>query len=231
MGHKDSSWMAGLEPHYKLINWEIPSSEEQKWTKKIQLQAKTWFECHGHWCYDSWQKDWTNEERGLLQMKGGGTFVLRLQEDAPKICPSKETGIQRSACPDKGSHKCLRQRGSGKVLWRSTGGGFLIQRPRLMLASLTNILTVFNRSINENSFTIPIKINEKNVETETLIDSGAGGKFIDQNYTRTSTLLLQNLTKPIPALNIDGTLNKKGTIKHYINLNLDILDKNKQCVY
>ena len=100
-----------------------------------------------------------------------------------------------------------------------------------MLASLTNILTVFNRSINENSFTIPIKINEKNVETETLIDSGAGGKFIDQNYTRTSTLLLQNLTKPIPALNIDGTLNKKGTIKHYINLNLDILDKNKQCVY
>ena len=45
---------------------------------------------------------------------------------------------------------------------------------------------------------------------ETLIDSGAGGKFIDQNYARTLTLPLQNLIKPIPALNVDGSLNKKG---------------------
>ena len=67
-----------------------------------------------------------------------------------------------------------------------------------MLVSSTNILTVFNRLINKNSFTIPVKINEKNVEMETLIDSGAGGKFIDQNYARTLKLLLQNLTKPIP---------------------------------
>ena len=54
------------------------------------------------------------------------------------------------------------------------------------------------------------------------MDSGAGGKFIDQNYARTLTLPLQNLMKPIPALNVDGTLNKKGTIKHYVNLDLDI---------
>ena len=91
-----------------------------------------------------------------------------------------------------------------------------------MLASSTNILTVFNGSINKNSFTIPIKIIEKNVEMETLVDSGAGGEFIDQKYARTLTLPLQNLTKLIPALNVDGTLNKKGTIKHYINLDLDI---------
>ena len=89
-----------------------------------------------------------------------------------------------------------------------------------MLASSTNILTVFNRLIN--SFVIPIKINEKNIKTKTLIDSGAGDEFIDQNYARTLTLLLQNLTKPIPALNVDGTLNKKETIKHYVNLDLDI---------
>ena len=91
-----------------------------------------------------------------------------------------------------------------------------------MLASLTNILTVFNGLINKNSFTIPIKINEKNIEMETLIDSGAGGEFIDQNYARTLTLPLQNLMKPIPVLNVDETLNKKGIIKHYINLDLDI---------
>ena len=91
-----------------------------------------------------------------------------------------------------------------------------------MLASSTNILTVFNGSINKSSFTIPVKINEKNVEMETLVDSGAGGKFIDQKYARTLTLPLQNLTKLIPVLNVDGALNKKGTIKHYINLDLDI---------
>ena len=68
-----------------------------------------------------------------------------------------------------------------------------------MLVSSTNIFTVFNGLINENSFTILVKINEKNVKTETLINSGAGGEFIDQNYARTLKLLLQNLTKPIPA--------------------------------
>ena len=100
-----------------------------------------------------------------------------------------------------------------------------------MLASSTNILTVFNRSINENSFTIPIKISEKNIETDTLINSGAGGEFIDQNYARTLTLPLQNLTKPIPALNVDRTLNKKGTIKHYVNLDLDIFgQKQSMCL-
>ena len=95
---------------------------------------------------------------------------------------------------------------------------------------MTNILTVFNRSINKNSFTIPVKISEKNIKTDTLIDSGAGGKSIDQNYARTLTLPLQNLMKPIPALNVDGTLNKKGTIKHYINLDLDIFGQ-KQMIH
>ena len=100
-----------------------------------------------------------------------------------------------------------------------------------MLVSLTNILTVCNGSINKNSSTIPVKISGKNVKTETLIDSGAGGEFIDQNYARTLTLPLQNLIKPIPALNVDGTLNKKGTIKHYIKLDLDIFgQKQTMCL-
>ena len=90
-----------------------------------------------------------------------------------------------------------------------------------------DILTVFNGSINKNSFTIPIKISEKNVKTETLINSGAGGEFIDQNHARTLKLSLQELTKPISALNVDGTLNKKGTIKHYVSLDLDIFGQNK----
>ena len=66
---------------------------------------------------------------------------------------------------------------------------------------------------------------------ETLIDSGAGGEFIDQKYAKTLTLHLQNLMKPIPGLNVDGTLNKKGTIKHYINLDLDIFGQKQMIQY
>ena len=72
--------------------------------------------------------------------------------------------------------------------------------------------------------TIPLKIKseEETIETNALLDSGAGGEFIDQNYAKTLNLSLRNLDKPIPAINVDGTLNKKGTIKHYINLELKI---------
>ena len=55
-----------------------------------------------------------------------------------------------------------------------------------------------------------------------LLDSGSGGKFIDQNYAKTLNLPLKTLDKPIPTINVDRTLNKKGTIKHYINLELEV---------
>ena len=86
------------------------------------------------------------------------------------------------------------------------------------------IQTIFSGEINENSLTIPLKIKteEEIVETNALLDSGAGGKFIDQNYAKNLNLSLKTLDKPIPAINVDGTLNKKGTIKHYVNLKIEI---------
>ena len=86
------------------------------------------------------------------------------------------------------------------------------------------IQTIFSGSINKNSLTIPLKIRteKETIEANALLDSGAGGKFIDQNYAKTLNLPLKTLDKLIPAINVDGTLNKKGTIKHYINLELEI---------
>ena len=83
---------------------------------------------------------------------------------------------------------------------------------------------MFSGSINKNSLTIPLKIKaeKETVEMHALLDSGAGGEFIDQNYAKTLNLPLKTLDKPIPAINVDGTLNKKGTIKHYINLELAV---------
>ena len=72
---------------------------------------------------------------------------------------------------------------------------------------------------------VNICLNTEIVKTEALLDSGAGGEFIDQNYANTLKLELRTLPKPIAALNVDGTLNKKGTIKHYVELILDIAGK------
>lgn len=63
---------------------------------------------------------------------------------------------------------------------------------------------------------------EESVETLGLIDSGAGGKFIDQNYARNSGFRIQKLDKPLKALNVDGTENKQGKITSFVDLQLDI---------
>ena len=91
------------------------------------------------------------------------------------------------------------------------------------------IQTLFSGTINKNSLSIPLKIKSESetVETQALLDSGAGGEFFDQNYAKTLQLPLKTLEKPIPAINVDGTLNKKGTIKHYINLEMDIFGQSQ----
>ena len=125
-------------------------------------------------------------------------------------------------------------RGEKHLLWRCTRSGFLIWRAVSTSTplSLLCIQSIFAGQINENSLSIPVKIRleNKNIETLSLLDSGAGGEFIDQNYAKTLKLPLLNLERPIPVINVDGTLNKKGTIKQYINLDLEIFGQ-KQIIW
>jgi hypothetical protein len=69
---------------------------------------------------------------------------------------------------------------------------------------------------NDNSFLIKanIVIPEKNksIKTRPLVDSGAGGTFMDQNYTWKHGFNLTKLEYLITARNVDGTENKQGTI-------------------
>ena len=62
----------------------------------------------------------------------------------------------------------------------------------------------------------------QNVETLALIDSGAGGRFINWKYAEWLGLPIQTLERPIMARNIDGTLNKTGTITSYVDLTVKI---------
>ena len=71
-------------------------------------------------------------------------------------------------------------------------------------------------NISQNSIFIPINIGSSKQTVETLIDCGARGLFIDQNFSK--KFKVEHLKKPIKAFNIDGTENKKGMIKSYVDL-------------
>ena len=61
-----------------------------------------------------------------------------------------------------------------------------------------------------------------------MIDSGAQGTFLDQNHAKNFETKL--LDQPIIAKHVDGTINKKGTIKSYVDLEFKIGSKNfKEC--
>jgi len=105
--------------------------------------------------------------------------------------------------------------------------GFL--KRRTVSTTVSPCLDIFNVStarIDSNSLSIPLKISGKTedetVETLALIDSGDGGIFINQNYARNSGLEIQQLEKPLKVFNVDGTSNKRGTIKYFIQLDITI---------
>ena len=74
-------------------------------------------------------------------------------------------------------------------------------------------------NMQSNSFSIPVQLRNdtnQNIETLALIDSGAGGKFIDQNYARKLGIKVQKLEQPLIARNVDGTKNKKGEKNYFL---------------
>ena len=70
--------------------------------------------------------------------------------------------------------------------------------------------------------------NNKTVKTLALINSEAGGTFIDQNYIQKIGYKLTELETPVKAYNVDGTENKKRMIKNYINLQFSLNGKEFQ---
>ena len=58
----------------------------------------------------------------------------------------------------------------------------------------------------------------KRAETVTLLDSGATENFINISYAQKLNLLIRRLTQERRLFNVDGTLNKAGTLKYYTNI-------------
>ena len=64
--------------------------------------------------------------------------------------------------------------------------------------------------------------NKENIETLALIDSGAGGQFINKKYVEQQGFLVGKLDRPITPRNVDGTTNKSGIITSYTDLSLTV---------
>ena len=86
------------------------------------------------------------------------------------------------------------------------------------VSPVLDIHSVTVGTIARNTLCVPFSTvtNAKTIETQVLIECGAGGMFIDQNFAQNFEIL--SLNEPITAQNVDGTINKKGTIKSYVKL-------------
>ena len=62
--------------------------------------------------------------------------------------------------------------------------------------------------------------NAKTIKTQALINCRAGGMFINQNFAQ--NFKIHSLNKLITTQNVNGTINKKGTIKSYVELEFKI---------
>jgi len=54
--------------------------------------------------------------------------------------------------------------------------------------------------------------------TEAMVDTGATGDFVDQDFVNQAKLPTQKLSQPIPVYNVDGTLNEAGSIHEVIDI-------------
>ena len=89
-----------------------------------------------------------------------------------------------------------------------------------MSYSLT-IFSVLVAKMGTQSMRIIIPIESKTsgenktVDTPVLLDTRAGGNFMNKSYAKRNKLLLYPLDTPITLRNIDGSLNQEGEITHY----------------
>jgi hypothetical protein len=86
-----------------------------------------------------------------------------------------------------------------------------------------NVYSVTIANIPQNLISVLINIGSSKHTVETLIDSGAGGLFIDQNFAK--NFKINYLDKPVKAYNVDRMENKRGTINAYVNLEFKLGDR------
>ena len=96
-----------------------------------------------------------------------------------------------------------------------------------------SIFSVLVAQASNKSISVPITLRENQkdrepVELYALLDSGAGGLFIDEEFAKKNNFTLHKLPEPLNAYNVDGTKNKKGTITTYVEIDLQVGERTKK---
>lgn len=86
--------------------------------------------------------------------------------------------------------------------------------------------TYVTSSLLDSHFHISIILGglRRSMRATAMVDSGASALFINRRYVTQHKMVQQELPNPIKVHNIDGTLNKTGTITHYVRLRLTVGD-------
>jgi len=80
------------------------------------------------------------------------------------------------------------------------------------------------RSLDEGPNCIMLPIHLKTTDTleeastEAMVDTGATGDFIDQDFVERAKLPTRKLSEPVPVYNVDGTPNEAGSIDRVVDV-------------
>ncbi|KAF8231649.1 hypothetical protein L208DRAFT_1203629, partial [Tricholoma matsutake] len=107
------------------------------------------------------------------------------------------------------------------------GNRFLEQRPDTMpVTTEVSVGSVLLATMNRQSMRLSIWVaesdNGKDITTNVLLDSGAEGVFIDSKFIEREGIKMYPIGYTIQATNVDGTLNRQGTIMRYVKGRLHI---------
>ena len=73
---------------------------------------------------------------------------------------------------------------------------------------------------------VTVKIGLERIDTqegvivEALLDSGVTGLVMSSEFARKQGFKLKKLERPMNVMNMDGSLNKEGPIKHMVEVNI-----------
>ena len=96
----------------------------------------------------------------------------------------------------------------------------------LTLSTILSSVLVVNMGNTSLTVNLPIKNKtekeNKIVETNILLDTGAGGMFMNQEYAKRHGTVLHKLRWPIIPWNVDGTENQAGKTTHFTWIQTEI---------
>jgi hypothetical protein len=74
-------------------------------------------------------------------------------------------------------------------------------------------------------FSVLVSGINRSVRTLAMLDSGAMAVFINERFVSQHNILRRPLTRPIALHNIDGSINKAGSLTHFAHLTMNIGSK------